>query len=160
MFYLHLDIRRYIRFKRLERVDPAYLISALFLITCIILDFTATAIGSGGDWTMEGNVIAQWIWRIFGPFRFIELPIWILVATLMTYLVYSWNKFIGLLWINIIAFNHLFGFVTWLPYDINLFVTLVQNYRANYPIGLMSIVSSIPISILQSLAFKRRQVVT
>ncbi len=135
--------------KTFQKIDWVYLSSFSFFIVCTILDFSITTIGSGGDWTMEGDVIAQFWWKIAGVFRFIEIPIWMFVAFCLTSFVYSKNKFLGLLWLNLLAFNHLLGFFTWLPYEANSIATIFTQYTYKYPIGLISIVLSVPISIVQ-----------
>ena len=140
-----------------QKIDPTFLTSFIFFIVSTILDFSITTIGSGGDSSMEGNPIGRYWWNIAGALRFIEIPIWILVAFCLTSLVYSKNKFLGLLWLNILAFNHVLGFVTWLPYEADTVATILTQYTYRYPIGIISIILSTPISIVQILILKYSQ---
>ncbi len=113
------------------------------------LDFYMTNTGSNGDWTMEANAIARLWWQIMGPFRFIEIPIWAIVVFCMTYLVSTRSRFLALLWLNILAFNHLFGFITWLPYGTLNLLNILIRWASVYPIGLMSALVSLPLTLVQ-----------
>lgn len=113
------------------------------------LDFYITNISSNGDWMMEGNAIARLWWQIMGPFRFIEIPIWIVLVFGMTYLLSTRSKFLALLCLNILAFNHFFGFITWLPYGTLNLLNIVIRWSSVYPIGLMSALVGFPLTIVQ-----------
>jgi hypothetical protein len=133
-----------------HNISASFIISYSLFLMCWLLDYYLTHIGANGDWAMEGNGIARIWWQVMGPLRHIELILWPLAAFGITFIASARNAFVGLLWINIIAFNHFFGFITWLPYGSH---TLLDNYRfwaSDYPIGLMSITVSIPVAIIQS----------
>ena len=137
------------------RVRVSFIVSVAFFMVCMFLDFFITSLESSGDWTMEGNVIAQQLWKVLGPFRVIELFIWPLVAIAFTGVLFSIFKFVGLFWLNLLALNHLFGFISWLPYDLNNVVTLMQTFSFKYPIGMMSIIISLPLTLVQYFSLDR-----
>lgn len=132
-----------------NRVGRSFIFSYIFFLICMALDFYMTTIGSGGDWTMEANTIARLWWQIMGPFRFIEIPIWAAFVLFVAFFVNIKSKFIVLLWLNVLAFNHLFGFITWLPYDTYNFVNILSRWATTYPIGLMSLIASLPLTLIQ-----------
>jgi len=132
-----------------QKMSAGFIFSYVFFLICMSLDFYITNISANGDWMMEGNALARLWWQIMGPFRFIEIPIWAVVVFAMTYLVHSRSRFFALLWLNVLAFNHLFGFMTWLPYGtFNMLNTLIRTASA-YPIGYMSVLFSLPVTLVQ-----------
>ncbi len=118
---------------------PAILVFwyVLFL-NFVVLDFYLTSLVSGGDVSMEGNPIARLIWLLLGEYRFIELPIWIVVAMLATFLASRLNLYLGLFWIQLLTFNHLFGFLSWFPYGASSWIDALNSTTAEYSIGLLS----------------------
>ncbi|MEI8123644.1 MAG: hypothetical protein WCG60_00530 [bacterium] len=120
-----------------------------FFLLCVVLDFYITYVGSGGDLMMEGNVIARFIWQIMGPFRFIEILIWPAVVFCVTNIVGTRSRFLAILWLNILAFNHLLGFVTWLPYGTHNFLNIINSWIAVYPIVFISFFISLPLTFIE-----------
>ncbi len=115
----------------------------VLFLNFVILDFYLTNLVSGGDVSMEGNPIARLIWQLLGEYRFIELPIWVIVAIIATYLASRLNLYLGLFWIQLLAFNHLFGFLSWFPHGAIQWIDAINSITAAYPIGLLSALLSI-----------------
>ena len=79
------------------------------------LDFLTTEFTAQGDVGMEGNkVLALW-WNIFGSFRHIDIPIWLIYIFAIAYLLNMLSEFLALWWLNEIAFGHMLGWISWLP---------------------------------------------
>jgi len=114
------------------------------------LDYYITNTYSQGDLNMEANSVARLWWQIMGPFRFIEVPIWILVIFSSACLINLKNKFFPLLWLNFLAFQHLLGFFTWLPYKFINFLYAFPNLDSVYVIVLTSIFLSLLLSFMQT----------
>ncbi len=115
------------------------------------LDFYITNLMSQGDYFMEGNFLARWWWQISGPFRFIEIPIYAVVMLGAAYVINYKSKFFPLFWLNLLAFNHLMGFLTWLPHDpLNfLYTSIKYEWAMGYFFSLISVFLSLPLTFLQ-----------
>lgn len=130
-----------------DKMPIAMLVSVLFLIITINLDYTVTQIASAYDSSMEGNTLARLWWEITGPFRFIEIPLWMMLVLTTASFILLYSPFLAILWINFLAFQHLFGFLTWLPYGLLDFLYVLPDFEAGYAISLMSFLLSIPLTL-------------
>jgi hypothetical protein len=100
---------------------------------------------------MEANVLARWWWQLAGPFRFIEIPIYAIVIVGAAYVMNYKSKFFPLFWLNLLAFNHLLGFLSWLPsVNLNLIYSLVKyDWALGYAFSFVSIFLSLPLTLIQ-----------
>jgi hypothetical protein len=131
-----------------QKISFSLYFSFLYFTACWFLDFYITNINSHGDFTQEANVIARYIWQIIGRFRFIEFPIWIAVVFIMMLIINTKSKFLALLWVNFLAFQHLLGFITWLPYQTLNFLYALPEWAIGYGISLISILLSLFVTFL------------
>jgi hypothetical protein len=134
-----------------NRVSNQLIISGFLFLVLMSLDFYVTNIFSYGDYALEGNFLARLWWQISGDARYIEIPIWVVAIFGTAYVINSRSQFLALLWIDFLAINHLFGFLTWLPsVNINYFYSIVKyDWATGYLISLASILIAIPIALLQ-----------
>lgn len=125
--------------------------SAVFFLICMSLDYSFTNVLSQGDYSIEANSIARWWWQIAGSFRFIEIPVYVFVILSTAYIINYKNKFFPIFWLNLLAFNHLLGFFTWLPYGTFNFVDFIlsQEWFTVYSFSFISIILSLPLTSLQ-----------
>jgi len=140
-----------------SRVSPNLILSGIFFLVSMSLDFYITNVSSHGDYTMEANALARLWWEIMGTLRFVEIPIWVAVVLSMAYLINRKSKFFAILWLDFLAFNHLLGFLTWLPYGTLdfLYLFVKVDWAISYAISLISISVSIPIAFVQNLIESR-----
>lgn len=134
-----------------NKVNNQLILSGVFFLLCMFLDFYITYIFSQGDFTLEANFLARLWWQIFGAVRYIEIPIWITVVLGMAYIINTKSKLLALLWLNFLALNHFFGFLTWLPYwNLDFLYSIIKyDWATGYFISLMSIFVSVPIVLFQ-----------
>lgn len=143
-------LQKYLRLVFKTKVNRAFWVSFVFFITCLLLDYGVTNLLSGGNPLYETNTIARWWWQITGPLRFIEIPIWIGVVFTTALLINTKSKFLTLLWLNFLAFQHLLGFITWLPYGTLDFLYQFPEWATGYVISLTSIFLASPITFFQT----------
>ena len=92
------------------------------------LDFYITEYMSQGDVSAEGNAIAAWWWNMTGIFRHIDIPLWTVYVFGVALFLHMKSEFFALWWLNGLAFGHLIGVVSWLPYGIlDFFYAAVKN---------------------------------
>lgn len=134
-----------------QKITLAMYFSAGFFLVCMTLDYSFTNVLSQGDYSMEANSIARWWWQIAGSFRFVEIPIYVIVILGTAYIINYKNKFFPLFWLNLLAFNHLVGFFTWLPYGTLPFADFImrQEWATVYSFSFISIFLSSPLTTLQ-----------
>jgi uncharacterized membrane-anchored protein YitT (DUF2179 family) len=120
------------------------------------LDFYFTNSLSGGDYSLEANAIGRWWWEIAGPLRFVEIPIYAFAVLGSAYVINYKYKFFPIFWLNLLAFNHLLGFLSWVSYSNLEFIYSFVRYewQTPYAFSLISIFLSLPLSLIQ-LRFKR-----
>lgn len=143
----------------LRKPSPAFYFSGAFFLVSMSLDLFATNTLSGGNLVYEGNAVAKLIWQMFGSFRYVEIPIWVAVVFGMAYLINTKSKFLALMWLNLLAFNHLLGFISWLPFGILDFsyAIIKHDWAMPYFYSLISICLSLPAAFLQ-IWFERKKV--
>lgn len=126
--------------------------SAGFFLVCMSLDYYATNSLSQGDYSMEGNFLARYWWQITGPFRFVEIPIYATLVLGTAYIIHYKNKFFPLFWLNLLAFSHLMGFLSWLPYRHlldPLYSIVPYEWAMGYAFSFIGIFLSLPLTLLQ-----------
>jgi len=140
-----------------KKISPSLYISAAFFLICLCLDIGTTNYFAKGDFTQEANVVARIWWQITGSLRFVEIPIWYFAVCCAAYLIYQKSTFLSLLWLNMLSFGHILGFITWLPYKTLDFVYLSvkSEWMVGYSLTLIALAISLPITILQ-MVFERR----
>lgn len=136
-----------------QKLSPAFYFSAAFFVLSMSVDYTITSILSYGDHTLEGNAIARWWWEIAGVYRFIEIPFYVAVILITAYVVNFKNKLFPLFWLNLLAFNHLIGAYTWLPYGTIAFLDSVvrQEWVMSHTLSTISVFLTAPLTFLQYL---------
>ncbi len=134
-----------------QKITPVMYFSAGFFLVCMSLDFYITNLMSQGNSFLEGNFLARWWWQISGLFRFIEIPIYAVVMLGAAYIINYKSKFFPLFWLNLLALNHLMGFLSWLPYGILDFIYTGVKYEwaVGYVFSLISVLISLPLTLLQ-----------
>lgn len=135
-----------------QRVPPSFIVSSIVCVGFTLLDYSVTNIVSGGDFSMEGNTLARWGWELLGPlgpYRFIEVPVWLVLISVVAGTVHSRSSFLALLWLNFLTVQHLFGFMTWLPFTPLNFLYVQPPFAVTYAISLISIAICIPVTIIQ-----------
>lgn len=132
------------------KLDSSLILSWCFFFLCWSLDYYITNVGSNGNFTLEGNLLARLWWEIMGPFRFIEFPIWAAVVLITALLINTKSKFLALLWLNFVALQNLLGFMTWLPYGVLDFLYNLPDWAVSYGISLMSICLASPLAFFQA----------
>jgi hypothetical protein len=142
-----------------QKITPSLFFSSGLFLVCLSLDFYITNSASQGNFVLEANGVARLLWEILGPLRYLEIPIWITVALGMALILNTRSNFFAILWLNILAFNHLFGFMSWLPYGtFDFLYTLVkQDWALPYAISLISLLFSVPLAFLQTKVIPRRR---
>jgi len=134
-----------------QRVSAPLLYSSGFFLLCMLLDMWATDIFSQGDFTMEGNAIAQWWWQMAGVFRFIEIPIWAVVAVGFALVANQLSRFLGLFWLNTLAFTHLVGFLSWTPYNLFVLIPLLAGvFPLQFAPALVSVLGGALLALIQT----------
>lgn len=98
-----------------KKITGRMVFSGFLFLLFMSLDFYMTEFVAQGDTSMEGNVIAAWWWNIFGPYRHIDIPIWIIYILGIAYILNMKREFLALWWLNGIAFGHMLGWISWLP---------------------------------------------
>ena len=101
---------------RPKKITARIIFSYCLFLVFMSLDFLTTEFNAQGNVGMEGNIILTWWWNIFGQFRHIDIPIWIIYIFFIAYFLNTRSEFLALWWLNGIAFGHLIGWITWSPY--------------------------------------------
>ena len=140
-------------------ISVGFVCSYCFVLPCVSFDFYFTNVGSHGDAMMEGNTIARMWWQIMGPYRFIEIPIDVAAIFLIAYIFEARSRFLALYWLNLLALNSLFGFMTWLSNGNMAIVDTVSLWAMTYPIGLMSAVGSLPLTLCEIFIWPRSRLI-
>ncbi len=114
-------------------------------------DFYFTNTLSQGNSALEGNIIGRTWWELMGRFRFIEIPLYAVGIVGTAYIINFKNKFFPLLWLNLLAFNHLFGAASWISgVNLSFIYSLVRyDWVTPYAISLVSTFISLPLTLLQ-----------
>lgn len=134
-----------------QKISPAFIFSTVFFLLCMSLDFYITTSVAGGDFTMEANAIAKWWWELMGPFRFIEIPVYSSVILGTAYAISLKNTFIPLLWLNVLAFNHLLGFLSWFSTPLDMVYTAaVPDWAIPYVFSCISLCLALPLAFVQT----------
>jgi hypothetical protein len=135
-----------------HKVSKQFIFSFVFFFICLLLDYSVTNVLSQGDFTMEANPAVQLWWQILGPFRHIEVLLWPLAVFVTAYIIDSKSHFLPLLWLNMLAFNHLLGVLTWLPNGNFDFVYSLIKYDwvLGYTTTLIGLLISLPFTFLQT----------
>lgn len=133
-----------------QKISIAMILSGALFTLCWFLDYYITNASSGGNYTFEANAVARLWWQIMGATRFIEFPIWIGVIFITTLYINLKSNFLALLWLNFFAFQHLIGFVTWLPYGTFDFLYSLPDWASGYVISLISILIGLPLAFLET----------
>lgn len=134
-----------------QKISPNFIFSAVFFLLCMSLDFYITNSLAGGDFTMEANAIAKWWWELMGPLRFIEIPIYAGVILGAAYIISLKNTFIPLLWLNVLAFNHVFGFLSWFSTPLDMvYAAAVPDWAIPYVFSCISLCLALPLAFVQT----------
>lgn len=134
-----------------QKITPSMYFSAAFFLVCMSLDFYFTNTVSQGNSALEANPFGRLWWEMTGPFRFIEIPIYVTVILGAAYIINFKSKFFPLFWLNLLAFNHLLGVLSWLPgVNLNFIYSLVKHdWAIGYAFSFVSIFLSLPLTLLQ-----------
>lgn len=93
----------------------------LFLTGSLTADVLATWQGTGGDFALEGNIVAAWLWEKSGPLVFILPLLWLFLILAVGLGLIKKQKIGAGLWvIYSVALGHLIGFLSWTPLDFTL----------------------------------------
>jgi hypothetical protein len=133
-----------------QQINASLAISTVFFVIFWTLDYGATNLLSGGNHLFEANWAARLWWQIMGSLRYIELPLWTIVVLSAVALIYTKSKLLALLWLNFLVFQHVLGFMTWLPYGTLNFLYRLPEWSMAYGISLMSVALALPVTLLQA----------
>lgn len=123
-----------------------------FFLVCMTLDFTATDFGAAGNIHAEGNSFAAFWWTLTGPLHHIDIPIWIVFVFCISYLIIRKSEFFALWWVNGLAFSHLMGFLSWLPYGIldPLYIHVKSGWNISVVISCIGVLLGFPLAFMQT----------
>jgi hypothetical protein len=116
------------------------------------LDFYITNAASLGDFTQEANLLGRVWWEFAGMFRFLEIPIWAALVFLVAYLITLKNRFLALVWLNMLACSHGLGVLTWLlPFSVfaPLYAFIPYEWAIGYAFSVIGICIGIPLALAQ-----------
>jgi hypothetical protein len=135
-----------------HKINRKFIFSFTFFFICLLLDYCITNILSKGDFTLEANPAVQLWWQTLGSFRHIELLLWPIAVFGTAYIIDSKSRFLALLWLNMLAFNHILGALTWIPnVDLNfMYITIKYDWMLGYTTTLVGLFISIPFTFLQT----------
>jgi hypothetical protein len=135
-----------------HKISKKFIFSFALFFIFYTLDHSVTNIFSQGDFTQEANPLARLWWQILGPLRHSEILLWSLAVFVTAYIIDSKNHFLPLLWLNMLAFNHLIGALTWIPsIDITFLYSLVKyDWALGYKTTLMGLLISLPFTFMQT----------
>ncbi len=110
-------------------LNSKIIFSYLLFFVCMLLDFYITDynIQDSVNMNMEGNLLGILWWKLSGMHYYLDIPIWSAYVFFIT-IFFKWWKvtskynFIPLWWLNGLAFGHLLGFFSWLPYGLLDFI--------------------------------------
>jgi hypothetical protein len=141
-----------------QKLTPSFYFSAGFFLLCMSLDYYLTYSISGGDPSMEASILAGWWWKVTGPFRYTEIPLYAIGIIGTAFIINYKSRSFTLFWLNLLAFNHLFGFLSWIPaVNLNFIYSLAQSdWGIGYVFSLFSAALSLPLTLLQ-LRFQKSQ---
>ena len=143
-----------------HKVSKKFIFSFVFFFIFYTLDHSVTNIVSQGDFTLEANPLARLWWQILGPFRHIELLLWPFAVFVTSYTIDSKNHFLPLFWLNMLAFNHLIGALTWVPsVNLTFLYSLVKyDWALGYTTTLVGLLIGLPFTFFQTrINFKQRK---
>lgn len=134
-----------------QKITTNLYLSASFFITCMLLDFYITNAVAQGNYNLEGNALARWWWQVAGSLRFIEIPVYATAVLVTAYIINYKSTFFPLFWLNLLALNHLMGFLSWLPYGTLDFLdsAITHEWAIGYAFSLISASISMPLTLLQ-----------
>ncbi|MBI2609584.1 hypothetical protein HYW53_00205 [Candidatus Giovannonibacteria bacterium] len=138
-----------------QRISWNFIFSYIFFLAAMSLDFYITNVNVQGDWGMEANYIAR-IWsEAMGALRFIEIPIWVFAIFSAAFIVNAYGSFFALLLLNTSAFNHLIGFMTWMPFGTFDFLYRFPDWAMGFAISILSLFFSLILSSAQLFLSKK-----
>ena len=135
-----------------QKIGLGFIFSSVLFLTCMSLDFYLTNIGSKGDFTLEANIVGKTWWQLTGAFRFLEIPIYAGIILGAAYVINFKSRFFAVAWLNLLAFNHLFGFLSWMPNGLLdfLYSWAKKDWQLPYLIACMSIPAGFLLAFFQT----------
>jgi len=141
-----------------EAINARAIFSATLLVLFLSLDYFATDFFSRGNVAAEGNAISALWWQLAGPLRHLDIIIEIGGAFVLAFIIRQRSEFLTLWWLNGLAFGHLMGFLSWLPYGIlDLFYRITPNDQVlTIALSGTGVLLGLPLAFLQ-IALARRK---